>query len=369
MAHILIVTNIPTPYRLALLKELDLQLRRLNHSVEVVFAGDTEAGRNWVFKSDDSHVRSTVLNSRLNRGVFAYTGLLSLVKRIAPDVVIVGGFGVATVKLWACSFASPIPYVIWSGATAGAHWENTWLRRLVRRMLVARASGFIAYSAAARDYLIALGAARENVHVALNAVDVEYFERKAADLSGADRTLRFIYVGALTTRKRVDLAIKAFSVVVRQRPTARLVIAGDGPSARALHNLVSSLGVEESVIFLGFKQIADLPDLFSEACCMLFPTSYDIWGLVVNEAMASGVPCIASRHAVSAVELIDDGVNGFTVDFEATLDVADKMFYLCDHPAEAAAMGRAAQGKVRSTATLPKAAAMIVTSLNQAIGI
>ena len=75
------------------------------------------------------------------------------------------------------------------------------------------------------------------------------------------------------------------------------------------------------------------------------------------------------RHAVSAVELIDDGVNGFTVDFEATLDVADKMFYLCDHPAEAAAMGRAAQGKVRSTATLPKAAAMIVTSLNQAIGI
>lgn len=83
-----------------------------------------------------------------------------------------------------------------------------------------------------------------------------------------------------------------------------LRIIGDGPAADSLKTLTKELELENTIIFEGFKQKSDLPPYLEQTDCFLFQTGCDIWGLVLNEAMASGLPCIVSPNAGAARDLI-----------------------------------------------------------------
>ncbi len=93
-----------------------------------------------------------------------------------------------------------------------------------------------------------------------------------------------------------------------------LVLLGDGPLRSSIFHLLSSLGLHDHVLLPGFKQYDELPVYFGLAGAFVHASTTEQWGLVVNEAMASGLPVLVSNRCGCAQDLVQEGVNGFQFD-------------------------------------------------------
>jgi glycosyltransferase involved in cell wall biosynthesis len=138
---------------------------------------------------------------------------------------------------------------------------------------------------------------------------------------------------------------------------------GDGPYKDELKRIVEDWDIKDLVRFEGFKQKEDIPFYLARADCFLFPSDYDIWGLVLNEAMAAGVPCISSIHAGATHDLIIEGETGFAVDFTETGKAAEKITWIFDHPEKARIMGENASRFISENASLQKSAQGFVQAI------
>ena len=120
----------------------------------------------------------------------------------------------------------------------------------------------------------------------------------------------FLYVGRLAPEKDLQLLLRAYSKYRRQveRPWG-LVVAGDGPMGDELRALAAELGID-GIHWLGYRQLGDLPACYALSSCLVLPSRSEPWGLVVNEAMASGLPVIVSSRCGCAGDLVRDR-NGF----------------------------------------------------------
>ena len=93
-----------------------------------------------------------------------------------------------------------------------------------------------------------------------------------------------------------------------------LVLLGDGPLKSDLCRLISDLRLDACVHLPGFKQYHELPVYYGLASAFVHASTTEQWGLVVNEAMASGLPVLVSNRCGCAQDLVKEGVNGFTFD-------------------------------------------------------
>lgn len=92
------------------------------------------------------------------------------------------------------------------------------------------------------------------------------------------------------------------------------MLLGDGDLRFSVFNLRSSLGLDACVHLPGFKQYDELPAYYGCASVFIHASITEQWGLVVNEAMASGLPVLVSNRCGCAQDLVQEGVNGFTFD-------------------------------------------------------
>jgi glycosyltransferase involved in cell wall biosynthesis len=92
------------------------------------------------------------------------------------------------------------------------------------------------------------------------------------------------------------------------------VLLGDGPLRSALNSQLSTLNLHGHVLLPGFKQYPELPAYYGLASAFIHASTTEQWGLVVNEAMASGLPVLVSDRCGCAPDLVQEGVNGFTFD-------------------------------------------------------
>jgi glycosyltransferase involved in cell wall biosynthesis len=121
--------------------------------------------------------------------------------------------------------------------------------------------------------------------------------------------LTALVLGSLIPRKRVQDAIRAISSV---SDPVRLLIAGDGPERRRLENLAAHVG-RNRVEFLGEIPFQKVPELFARVHVLVCPSQNDGFGMAVVEALAAGVPVVASDGTMSALEYIQQGVNGWVI--------------------------------------------------------
>ena len=140
-------------------------------------------------------------------------------------------------------------------------------------------------------------------------------------------------------------------------------IVGDGDQRGALEELVKDQQLTEVVHFHGFQQNTELPRFLATSSCFLFQTDFDIWGLVLNEAMASGVPCISSSNAGASIDLIEEGKTGFVLDFADTDALVTKIEYVLDNPKEMEEMGKRTQNFMEENVNLEQAAAKIIEAI------
>jgi L-malate glycosyltransferase len=149
-----------------------------------------------------------------------------------------------------------------------------------------------------------------DIEVIPNFIDCDKYRRMpAADLraSLAPRGEKLmIHVSNFRPVKRVDVAMEVFATVRAQVP-ARLLLVGDGPDLGKVQRLASTLGVADDVVVLG-EQDPVIP-LLSVADVFLLPSAQESFGLAALEAMACGVPVVASRVG-GLSDVVDDGVSG-----------------------------------------------------------
>jgi D-inositol-3-phosphate glycosyltransferase len=203
------------------------------------------------------------------------------------------------------------------------------------------------------DELAQMGVARERVDVVPCGVDVSVF---TPDGPAAPRPARarILVVGRMVPRKGIDDVITAMASL----PDAELIVAGGpdaaalavDPEAQRLRGLIDSLGVQGRVHLLGRVPRAELPMLIRSADVMVCAPWYEPFGIVPLEAMACGVPVVASAVG-GLLDTVRDGVNGLHVPPRQPATIARAVRSLLDRPSERARMGRRGVAIARSEYT------------------
>lgn len=191
--------------------------------------------------------------------------------------------------------------------TPRANWRDRTRQRLMAFMLSRYAFRVIAVSQAQAGAWAGRGLLRgEKIAVVANAV--EYPANADRQNGGTGNTVGTVAV--LREGKGIDVLLRAWRLVLQQQPGASLVIAGDGPLRMSLVSAAQQLGISGAVQWLGYR--SDVPEILASLDLFVHPTLQDALPTAVLEAMAAGLPVVASA-AGGVPEIITDGVNGLLV--------------------------------------------------------
>jgi glycosyltransferase involved in cell wall biosynthesis len=368
-----LITNIPNAYRIPLFNELHDQLKAENSELVVVFAAAGYERRKSVIDMSECRFRYIILGSDPitpgsdnEKTYFTYKGLNALLKKEKPYRIIVSGFSSATVKTWWHTRFNNAKYIIWSGTIKKQGRNDQLHRRMIRKFLVRNASAFVSYGTLAKKYLESLGAPSALISIGINTVDTAFFA--SATLSERSRITgkekyHLTYTGYLVPRKNVTALLDVVKNLASVRKDFCLDIIGDGSDREKMELYAKQQKLENFVVFHGFKQKNELPALLAESNVFLFQTGFDIWGLTLNEAMAAGIPCIASVNAGAVADLVKQGENGYVADFAHPESVVNIINDLLDHPDKAEKTGRAAASYIAQHATLAVSAEGFVKAI------
>ena len=174
-----------------------------------------------------------------------------------------------------------------------------------------------------RDYLMQLGMPGCRIWEPYDVVDNDYFAAMAADVHGDREHWRnrlelpqryFLYVGRYSPEKNLLRLLQAYRIYRTRFPAGwPMVLVGHGAQRGELEHYVSNTELQE-VILRPFEQLRTLPAYYALAGCFVLPSTVDPWGLVVNEAMACGLPVMVSRLCGCGFDLVKEGSNGFLFD-------------------------------------------------------
>jgi 1,2-diacylglycerol 3-alpha-glucosyltransferase len=272
-----------------------------------------------------------------------------------PEVVAIPGWshpGALSALLWCLQNGRPAVLM----SDSGMHDD---VRRrpheATKRCLVRLFSSALVGGARHADYACALGLLPETVFDGYDVVDNEHFAYGARHARLAPEGWRerlelprrfFLACGRFVPKKNLARLIDAYAGY-RHRTGAdawHLVLLGDGELRPELERRIARRDLAGAVILVGFRQYDELPAWYGLASAFVHASTTEQWGLVINEAMASGLPVIVSKRCGCAPDLVRDGVNGFTFDpcdVDELAGLLQRVAAMTD--AQRDAMGRASQ--------------------------
>lgn len=238
-------------------------------------------------------------------------------------------------------------FVLWSGMWIHPDSPFHRLSRRPTEAIYRGAGAIVVYGDHVRDFILRTrGVTPDKLFVAGQAVDGTLYERTAPDWEG--RRPEVLYVGQLKEFKGIRYLLDAFSQL--GDTAARLRIVGGGVLSDWITERASTV---DNVELVGYRSQTELPRELARARCLVLPSittrvDKEPWGLVVNEAMHSGVPVVATDAVGAAAGgLVVDGRNGFIVPERDSVALSSALRRLIEEPELAARMGAAAREDVR----------------------
>jgi glycosyltransferase involved in cell wall biosynthesis len=257
--------------------------------------------------------------------------LINVLVEKMPHVLVLAGYSDAPMRAaarWARS--TGIPVVMMGCSTEEDHQRRWWREELKRLWLRRYVHAALVAGRASRRYWIKLGIPEKLIWDGYDVVDNDYFASRTAELRAALEQTHppapyFLYVGRFAPEKNLPVLLRAYQRYRERHPDGwRLVMVGDGPQRAELQSLAAECGLAD-IVWPGFKHFDELPHFYAFAGCLVLPSVMEPWGLVVNEAMACGLPVLVSRKCGCAADLVVEGANGYTFD-PADIDaLADRL--------------------------------------------
>lgn len=323
--RIAVITEIIAPYRIPV---FNAAAQRGDIELKVVFLAENDPSlREWrIYKDEIRFSYEVVPSYRWKMGkasLLLNWGTGKALEEAAPDVIVCGGYNYpASWRAMSWARRHKVPFVLWSESTTRDIRKGRWIVDRAKKRFVDRSTAFLVPGSAARQYLLELGVRESQVYVAPNAVDNEFYARHACLARQQPGEIRtkfdlperyFVCVGRIVPDKGVFDLLRAYErLAVEIRKDVGLVFVGDGGARVELAAAVAKVAPGR-IRLLGFMHREQLASVYGLAEALVFPTHTDTWGLVVNEAMASGLPVLVSDVAGCANDLVRPDWNGFVL--------------------------------------------------------
>jgi glycosyltransferase involved in cell wall biosynthesis len=330
------------PYHLA-------RLKAASHVCDVLAVEFGSASAEYEWKASESGgLKRVALNDRGSSHdlpIEEFKGLLfDVLDEYKPEVVVVPGWGYrGALMALGWGLLRRVPVICMSESTQWDEVRNL-LKEWIKRRIIGLFSSALVGGTPHRDYMAELGMPTDRIFLGYDAVDNGFFAEKSEELEAASSALGdkkgpyFLASARFIEKKNLPRLLKAYALYRRKtlpstldpRPSTSespwdLILLGDGQLRTELEKLCSHQGLKDCVQMPGFKQYDELPSYYARAGAFIHASTTEQWGLVVNEAMASGLPVLVSNRSGCAADLVREGENGWTFDPINEEQIADLM--------------------------------------------
>jgi glycosyltransferase involved in cell wall biosynthesis len=304
-------------------------------------------------------------------------GASALLEHFRPDVALVLGWQeVSLLQAMRACWRRRVPVIL-----RGESVPRPRRRRLVRwgqRQLVRRAAGFLAIGARNRRFYTDLGVPGPKIVDALYCVDNDRFASAAGRLRARRADIRrgfgipadalcLLFAGKLEAKKRPVDVIEAVTAARAAGASVHALIVGDGPLRAECESRIAALAAPATMA--GFRNQSELPEAYVAADALVLPSdARETWGLVVNEAMACGLPAIVSDSVGCAPDLVQDGETGALFPCGDGQALAAVIGRWADQREVVAAMGRRAEAQVHARYSIEGAVLGLAGAVQNVLG-
>lgn len=356
--RLLAISEIISPYRIPVFNALASEPAIDLH---VIFLAENDPTfRQWRVYEDEINFSYEVLPSFRRRvggqNILLNRNLSGALARFSPECILAGGYNyIASWQALSWARRRHVKFLLWAESTIRDKRANYRVIEFLKGIFLRRCNGFVVPGKSSSAYLNRYQVAESAIFAAPNAVDIDLFARLAAetriDDAGERKALRlpsrfFLFAGRLVPEKGVFDLLEAYG---RQAPALRaeigIVFAGDGPARSGLSARAAAIA-PGSVHFTGFLHRENLARHYALAEALVFPTWADAWGMVVNEAMACGLPVIVSDAAGCTADLVEDSWNGRMVRAGDVDQLASAMAQVVADPKARATMGQHSKQRI-----------------------
>lgn len=327
---ILIIHNIISPARIALFNELNDYYKKRGDEFKVLFLSESDKNRNWKNEFEIKFNYQILKNHAIRIGqkdlftFFINLNIKKILNQNIPDKIICFGWDHLSAyisNVWARK--NKKQFTLWCGSTK---YEKSWRRTLFKplvKYLLKRTNDFIVYGTRAKNYLMTFGVDKSKINIFFNSIDVDYFQNKIIKFTDIDRrnlkkiigikTKKIIlFNGQLIERKGIFNLLNAFKTYQEKDNDISLLIIGTGKEEEKIKRIIQRENVK-NIFFTGFIPYKELYKYYAISDVLILPSKEEVWGLVVNEAMACGLPVITTRQTGSSVDLVEENRNGIII--------------------------------------------------------
>lgn len=277
---------------------------------------DLLSGYEFAFLKNTSKIPSTNTFNGIDN-----PDIISIINKYNPDKIVVYGWSYKS-HLNLLKYYKNKKTIYFRGDSTFIDNQNVFkntIRALFLNFFVYKYVDFAFYVGKNnRDYFLKCGLKEEQLLYFPYSVDPSFFIQKPVD--NQDSKINILYVGKLQKKKNPLILINAIKLL--ENPNVHLTIVGDGELKDQVTKEISN-----QIEYLGFKNQTELIDIYRNSDILVMPSSgpNETWGLVLNEAAASGLVLIASDKVGGAIDMIRDGYNGYIFKSDDQADLIDKL--------------------------------------------
>jgi len=315
MLKVAVVANTPPPYRVPIFQRLG---KIGSIDFQVIFCCKREPNRLWDLPPlDFNHV---FLPDRFyevgDRYIHNNPEVIPALRRFGPDVVVTDGFNPSHLYAFGYALFKGLPHVPMTDGTYESEQALSGVHRAVRRFVYARSQAFVSASIGGDRLYYSYGIPPERCFHSWLCIDNAAFTPSQHE----EKIYDFIFCGRMEQGKSPLFALEvAVDTAKKMGRKVKMLFAGSGSLEESVKQAAAMQSEWVETHFHGFAAQQELPGLYRSARIFLFPTQADVWGVVANEACASGLPVIVTPHAGVAGELVLDGQNGYVCNLETGL--------------------------------------------------
>jgi glycosyltransferase involved in cell wall biosynthesis len=312
LIRVALVTNIPAPYRIPVYERL---ADKPGCALHLVYCSGSEPDRAWRLKAgqfDKTYLKQRFITFR-GRFIHVNPDVWPTLRAMRPDVVITTGYNPTHLMAWAYALLHRVPHIVMTDGTLQSEADQSFMHRLIRRVVLAGSRAFVGPSNGSLALFHRYGVARARMfksHLCANNAAYD-------SVQGTPKLYDLLFCGRMVAVKNPLFALDlACALSARLGRRVSLAYLGAGELEADVRQRAAALAHQVDVTFLGFAQQDELPARYAAAKLFLFPTSWDPWGVVANEACAAGLPVLVTPEAGCAGDLVTDGFNGRVIPLE-----------------------------------------------------